>query len=62
VQHGAHFFRREIDARLAVVADDEAVAVAVAFDAAFGFTEQAVPGGGLRQRDDVVLDGIFLGS
>jgi hypothetical protein len=40
VQHRAHFLRREIHGRLAVVADDETMAVAVPFDAAFDFAQQ----------------------
>ena len=40
VQHRAHLLRREIDVGLAVVADDEAVAVAMALDRALDFGHQ----------------------
>jgi len=40
VQHGAHLLLSEIDGRGAFVGDDETVTVAVAFDAAFDFSEQ----------------------
>ena len=41
VQHRAHFLRRQVDRRLAVVAAHEAVPVLVAFDLAFDFAEQS---------------------
>ena len=46
VQHRAHLLLREIDRRFTVVAHDEAVAIAMAFDAAFGLAQQS----GCRQR------------
>jgi hypothetical protein len=41
VHDAAHFLRREVDGGLARVGDDEAVAVAVAFDPSFDLAEQA---------------------
>jgi hypothetical protein len=40
VQHRAHLLRRQVDGGFAVVALDEAVAVAMAFDTALGLAEQ----------------------
>jgi hypothetical protein len=40
VQHAAHFLGRQVDRRIAAVRNDEAVAVAVAFYAAFEFAQQ----------------------
>ena len=45
VQDALHLLRREIEVGLAVVADDEAVAVAVALDGAFDLGEQLVADG-----------------
>jgi hypothetical protein len=47
VQHGAHLLRRQVDVGFAVVAADEAVAVAVALHRAFDFAQQAAPARGL---------------
>jgi hypothetical protein len=46
VQHRTHLLRRQVDRRLAVVGNDEAVAVAVTFDAAFDLAEQCDAAGG----------------
>jgi hypothetical protein len=42
VQHRAHLLRRQIHAGFTVVADDEAVAVTMAFDAPLEFTQQGL--------------------
>ena len=46
VQHRAHFLRREIEVGLAVVADEEAMAVAMAQDRALDFAHQLGADGG----------------
>jgi hypothetical protein len=40
VQHRTHFLRGQVDGGFAVVADDEAMTVTMALDAAFDFTQQ----------------------
>jgi hypothetical protein len=53
VQHGAHFIGRQIDVGLAVVAQDKAVAVAVAGNGSLEFSEEAgdSAGGGVNGFD-----------
>ncbi len=53
VQHRAHFLRRQVNRRLAVVAAHETVPVLVAFDHALDFAQQGCAG--------ALLDGFFDG-
>ena len=54
VQDAAHLLRCEVDGGVAVVGNDQAVAVAVAFNAAFEFAHQG--GAGVAGIGDVVFD------
>jgi hypothetical protein len=46
VQHGAHLIGRQVDVGFAVVADDEAVAVAVPLERCLRFHQQTAGGVG----------------
>jgi hypothetical protein len=61
VQHGAHLLRRQVDVGLAVVAADEAVAVAVALHDALDFAQQGGAGAwGLVIRFFLMIYPLFL--
>jgi hypothetical protein len=60
VHDRAHLFGSQVDIGLAVVADDEAVPVAMAFDDAFGFAEEASRRGG-RGQGQFFFDAKILG-
>ncbi len=61
VQHAAHFLWRQVDGGVAVVGDDEAVAVAVALDTAVDFTRQSGTGSCRAWCSDF-FDDMILGS